>query len=539
MIPLPPNRLRQMHESRSMRALFVVVVIICALSTCAFLYDHWKRVRLPFELDYGEGIVLWQAELITHPATAYASIHTFPSVVFHYTPVYQVTVQAVSRFAGLNLLFTGRFISWLASLGLGITSCALLWIALPVNLEGAARGAVAATGLCIYSLPAMLAWVPLARVDMLGVLFTFLGILFFVAKPNVTPLVYGSFLFFIAAVYTKQTLISAPLACVLVLMFTYWRLAAKVLAFALVISGTILAILTFWTNGEFVRHVFVYNVVNTVDIGLGVAITKEDMSVMILPRMLAAAPILSALFRSRLDREHRFIANLTLVLRENKLARLVAVLSVQAIISYLLAALAIFKSGSNINYFLETNIAVCILCSVFLSYLIKEVASVRGSSVSAVLACTVALLWLVNLPVRVLHYMFSPAVRLSEHRSAEDYRCVMDWLSRIPGPVVSEDMTVLIQSGRPVLIEPKIFSELQAVGLWNEDGFVNQIRNGTFDAFLLEGPARFTPGMMNALKRSYFLADDCGLSKVYFPSRSRGGFPSPTEPRVPPEYIPN
>jgi hypothetical protein len=521
------------------RALFVLVVIVCVLSTCAFLYGHWKRVRMPFELDYGEGIVLWQAELISHPATAYASIHSVPSVVFHYTPVYQVAVNAVSRFAGLNILFTGRLISWLASLGLGITSCALLWVALPVSLEGTARVAVAATGLCIYSLPAMLVWVPLARVDMLGLLFTFLGIFLFVAKPTATPFVYGSFLFFIAAVYTKQSLISAPLTCALVLIFVFWRLAVKVLVFALVISGTLLAILTSWTNGEFVRHVFVYTLVNTVDIGFGLATIKGDMSAMILPRMLAVAPILSALFRSRLDREHRSIKSLTLILRENILARLVGVLSLHATISYLLAALAIFKSGSNINYFLESNIAICILCSVFVSCLLIEVASVRRSSVAAVLACTVALLWLVNLPVRVVHYIFSPEVRLSEHRRAEDYRRVMDWLSRIPGPVVSEDMTVLIQSGRPVLIEPKIFSELQAAGLWNEDGFVNQIRNGTFDAFLLKGPARFTPRMMNALKQSYFLADDCGLSKVYLPLRSRGKFPSPTEPPAPPEYIQN
>src|SRR5258708_4652918 len=51
-------------------------------------------------------------------------------------------------------------------------------------------------------------------------------------------------------------------------------------------------------------------------------------------------------------------------------------------------------------------------------------------------------------------------------------------------PVSSEDMTLLMLAGKPVIFEPAIVSVLASVGRWDEGPLVNMIRSGGF-AFVI------------------------------------------------------
>ena len=74
----------------------------------------WRVVILnasnPYQLDYGEGIVLYQASQIANPEIAYKPINSYPFVVFHYPPLYHWCVLAVSFVTG-DLLVAGRAVS--------------------------------------------------------------------------------------------------------------------------------------------------------------------------------------------------------------------------------------------------------------------------------------------------------------------------------------------------------------------------------------------------------------------------------------------
>ena len=60
------------------RAVLIGVVTLLALNALLFLVASWTLIRFPFELEYGEGIIMWQTDRVLHPSVAYHSIHQYP-----------------------------------------------------------------------------------------------------------------------------------------------------------------------------------------------------------------------------------------------------------------------------------------------------------------------------------------------------------------------------------------------------------------------------------------------------------------------------
>ena len=58
-------------------------------------------------------------------------------------------------------------------------------------------------------------------------------------------------------------------------------------------------------------------------------------------------------------------------------------------------------------------------------------------------------------------------------------------------PVISDDMVLLLRSGKPVLWEPAIFAELASTGDWDQQPFVDRIRNREFAFFVTWGQRGF------------------------------------------------
>ena len=70
-------------------------------------------IPAPLSLDYGEGIVIQQALMMTGPA-AYGSITELPFIVFHYPPVYHLVTRAAAALAGggdVAMVTAGRVVS--------------------------------------------------------------------------------------------------------------------------------------------------------------------------------------------------------------------------------------------------------------------------------------------------------------------------------------------------------------------------------------------------------------------------------------------
>ena len=245
-------------------------------------------------------------------------------------------------------------------------------------------------------------------------------------------------LVFVMAVYTKQTSITAPAAVLFVAFATDRRSAFRAYGLGLLVGSSILLLLTWLTGGGFIRHLLFYNL-NRFSLASAVASVFEEW-----PQALFLALALGGLlagWRGKTPDRRRLLV-LTLWL---------------GFATAMLATLG--KSGAKLNYMIDWmciwSVLIGILVtSVLGSLLASEPASVWSSRSMLALLVPVALLAQVSvMPTARDYYGTDPEQR-------RQLVALAARLKTIPGPVLSDDMVLLIKSGKPVPWEPAIFAEL-------------------------------------------------------------------------------
>jgi hypothetical protein len=496
------------------RAYLMVLCAFLAAGATAFAWACWKGIHSPYELDYGEGIILWQTAHVTHLAEAYKTLDRYPYIVFHYPPVYHLASVFVGLFTG-DLLQAGRLVSFVSAAMLCAVAAWFVWVTIPRRLGRQLRwGAALAGGLLCANLPAM-AWAQFMRVDMLGLLLTFLGLLLFVSGRR--GLEYGAFLCFVLAVFTKQTLIAAPAACLAVAVAADWRRASRLVAFALVLGCAGLLALAVPTHGAALANLFLYNR-NPFSIVNMLGLLQLNLAGIVPVAGVAfAVPIWLG---SRLTRVHRRGA-----LEEfarwtrGSIPRRCAVVATLHLLIALLVSLSCGKKGSNVNYFLEWNITACILASVVLAAVLW-----RWDAVTPEISRSAVLLVLL---LFASSGVFALANRLRPEppsgRAAEFARAI-ELVRHVRGPVYSENMTLLLKAGKDIPAEPAIITVLAMQGAWDQNEFVGRIRNARFGAIVvttsLENPNRFTPQVKVAIEKAYRPTCREGEFQIYLPKGS-------------------
>ena len=197
-----------------MAAGLVLLLIALLVWRCVqFMLTLREAIAYPFQIDYGEGIV-WQQALLMRPGTMYGDITRYPFIVFHYPPLYHLVVRAIAGF-GMDYLAAGRAVSAGATLAVAGLLGAITFKGTRATAgRTAALEASAVAGLIIFTFAPVVVWAPLMRVDMLAVAFSFAGIwcgLMAAERPGFAPL---AALAFVAAIFTKQTSLAAPIAIV-------------------------------------------------------------------------------------------------------------------------------------------------------------------------------------------------------------------------------------------------------------------------------------------------------------------------------------
>lgn len=239
--------------------LFAASALLLMAHFGAYLLYAAQAISYPFELDYGEGIVWYQALKIPD-GRMYGDITTYPFTVFHYPPAYHMVSRAVSLMTG-DMLVAGRLVSVASTLAIaGIAACIVRQSTPPGTPRIAGICGAAVAGLSIFCLNPVLQWSHLMRVDMLAIAFSFLGV-FFAARPTTRPYhFYLSVLFFVAAIFTKQTSVAAALATVPVLFLVNRWNTVRACLFGLAVAVACLAAMTWATDGGFLRHIVQHNI---------------------------------------------------------------------------------------------------------------------------------------------------------------------------------------------------------------------------------------------------------------------------------------
>jgi len=494
------------------RSAVVGLGLLWSLGALAFLLEASRALRVLEERDYGEGILMWQAQHVTDLKTAYHSIANYPYVIFHYPPVFHILSRAAALLTG-NLLVGGRLVSILSFLG----SCVLLAIIAGHALAGyrdrASKmlGSIGAGLLGFTS--AVMPWACLFRVDLVAVFFTLLGLMFFITSPGRPGRAFAAFVFFVIAVYTKQTMVAAPLVCLLSAWLEDRKLAWRILLFSTGLGASVLAVLCVASNGWFATNLFRYNQNPYTFHHLATQWESHIRATFVIPLIASFVVIWMACARG-MARKRGVLLTLRQGLRRNQLHRCILIVAGYLTVA-LLTTIMLGKEGSNYNYFIEVDFAIALLSGLFLGS-VANLATFRPAKYATALFLALAAFVFQALPnIDALQFTRNRLALPSSDSQLASY------VSTISGPIYGENMVVLVNAGKEIAAEPAIITSLAKNGMWDQTDFVQSIRNHRFSAIQvgtsLDNRERFTQEVAAAIRAEYPETVQVAQSTIYLP----------------------
>ncbi len=211
-------------EKRFRKALWVV----SALAACALLASFGLSLWAQNEFSLGESVVAAQSLMLVHNGTLYYDLNHYPYTVAGYMPIFY-TLDAGLIKLGVPAFLGGRIITMTAFFVL-VTTC---WRLTLVYTESQTLAWIAA--LLIGCNPLMFLWSEMGQVDVLAVSFAALSFFYFsrhYVRGEAT--LRWTTVFTLLALFTKQTMIAAPIAIFLLLFF---RDRKKALLFGAAVIG--------------------------------------------------------------------------------------------------------------------------------------------------------------------------------------------------------------------------------------------------------------------------------------------------------------
>ena len=449
---------------------------LARLALTAFLY-----LRSPYSLDYGEGCVLAMVQLLDERGTYFVSLADYPFVQFNYPPVFPGVVWPFYHCLGPSL-FVPRLISLMATAG----TLAIMY-RLTRRLAGSRAVAMGLTGiaLCPWFVQT---WAPLARVDMLAIFFSLAGLLAF---SEGMPL-WAAFGLFWLGVFTKQNALLAPAAVLLVLLLsTPWRRGAAAAAGFLVPLAILFTVLVVTTQGEAYRHLITYTMAAGFD-STRIGAAYHDLTRVAWPLFL--------------------VIGVGLVRRPRALAQGPGALPLLYGLLSLAGLVSVAKIGAVQNYFIEPWLATIVAASAALGPATERPAPALRLP-ALLLAAAVALYtndWAHDPPHAIAHP--------DEDAAFRRLRAVVH---ETDGPILSENLAVLVLDRKPVLVEPFGFLILSRAHLLRTRPVVRDCEARLFRVVVLEGLLERVPSLRECLEARYRVVEDLPPYRLLRPDASR------------------
>lgn len=422
------------------------------------LYGVAKLVRYPYEANFGEGGVLYDAIRLARGEAIYQPAELAERWLSPYPPLYQWTVSVL----GAGSFVGARCLSAIAA----FTSAACLFFLLRFTGVGWGFAGIGAA-LWLVS-PFVNVWAGLARVDMFGRALESLAVVCLVMiRP--TALRWAMALSFaVLAMLTKQSLVAGALTCFGMLWFLDRRKAwgfAGLWSFGTLICYGALALAT---NGEFLRNVFL------------------DAGRSLEPRALFEWLILGFAF----SHVPQLISGAcgTVAAWQHARKRVFVVATVAGLPSVLLSA----HDGADVNYYFDILWGTCGLATVGL----EKLASRRGlgarAAAIALGAGIIASSWLIPM-------------RWPNSRQLNQAQEVQELLKRAPKPVLTEFVAFGLAVGSEPVCVPYLDKKLEERGKWRSAPLVERIRKKEFGAIQLTSQAgnRWSPSVLHAIEENY------------------------------------
>ena len=491
---------------------YLLLLAAAALYPAVILL-RWIIGAIPFRygLDYNEGIV-WQQMNDIVAGRGYAPINGFPAIVYHYPPVYHL-LSALVAAPGIDPLSAGRIVSLVATIGstLVIASFVRMWLAEDFSRMPRIAGTAGAV-VCYLGCKGVQDWAPLMRVDPTACFFALLGLWLLVRAVRSPRLIYAAALFFVLSVFTKQNSVLTAAAGFGVLAF--WRpgIALRGVATCILVGSAALALLIWQTDGEVLRHLILYNI-NRFDVArflpnFWFGTSRGDRILLVLGMGGLVRTVLhwrELRGQTELPAEHMVACQATTVF---------ALLATLSLISTA-------KYGSSSAYYMQWEAALAVFGGVAVARLLAlaERWWADGRK-GAAIACG-------SLPLLAMIAVAALTSRANIHQMRhfqEDGDRLSVLIAPIHGPIISEEMVLLLRQHRPVLWEPAIFRELAYAGRWNEQILVDKIRRHEIAAIITEGDRgyrwfdeQFSPAIADAMDEALPYRIHVGIKILHLP----------------------
>lgn len=456
-----------------------------------YLFNAYVSITYPYQLGYGEEFILNQAHLITQGSSIYQDITRYPYIIGNYPPVYPLICASLVKLFGTSFA-TGRFISVLSTILIGL-------LIYKIVKEKANNQIALISSLLFFGSAYVYFWTCQFRVDTLGLLFSLAGI-YLVFKYENTKKVYWSTFPFILALFTKQSLIAAPIASFIYLFLKNRKQGIKCSVLFGLSCVLLFLLINHITNGQFYLHTVVYN---ANPFGIDTAIAYYFMTILIHLILFgfAFAYVLYAISKKELS------------------------LFVIYFIFSALVAVTVGKVGSFANYMIELIAVSCILFGLALKKLKLQIG--RENSIASILVLTLLITQLVTFA-----FILSYSIDFMMPTSADinDGQTVSSYVINAGDTILSEDGSFIVVNGKTVLFQPFVFTQIQRQGLWDQSKLVSDIETENFSLIILRfymnndeiheiHRSRLTDEMINAIKDSYYLVKKIGDYYIYMPNK--------------------
>lgn len=484
----------------------------------------------PFQLDREEGFLLNQAILLSRGDTLYPPIDRYPYLVGNYPPVYPAVYSLFVKCFGPSLPL-GRLINLLAAVAI---LAGLAW-----SVASRTRRVVPAIlAPCLFAATwDFNQWIAYARVDILALCLTLWGFIRFSAAPEKGG-ARGTALLLSLALLTRQTLLAAPIAAVLVLAFRRdWRSMRSLSLRMALYTGGAYGLLFLVTSGQAWSHLVTYNANPFHWDQVGVW-TRHLWRFQRFILVLAPLTIICLTYLEKWERWGRDAEVSTAgdasdeasgdgaagndsaapaAARPSAPAAARPYLQVPETIYLVLAFASILmvgKEGAASNYLLEFHMALALFLGVHVAA-VRNLGDRPFRHHALGLLNALLFLGLSFHAVSLTHSLLWRRMLLSEPPPGATERLagteVLEAVEGVKGEVIVEEPIYAILSGHEVLFQPFILSELARQNLWDQTEFVGDLRSGRFEVLVTTADVfnedqyfiAWTPEMRAAIRGTY------------------------------------
>jgi hypothetical protein len=325
-----------------------------------------------------------------------------------------------------------------------------------------------------------------------------------------------SVVFFVLALFTKHTMIAAPLACFIALYAEERRTACIGAVLTVSAGAIILLLLEVLTSGGFLAHLIRYNL-NRFTLGsLPFFLSILRYHVVILS--LSAIWLITTA-GMKLKNYVQLKNSASVCPSMEKSNTYVRFVFTYLIVTALSSAM-IFKSGSNVNYLAEWMFAVSAVAGIMMydgtRYLLEfsRNFTLRRRSPAvwpdlarcSFVAATFALMAFQAGSTSPQRFLFAG----KDDRWQREYSSLQARVSQAARPLISDDMVLILKAKKQVYLEPAIISELSSLGRFDEAPILKLLDQHYFEYVVTERRlgtdvlnARYSAAMRHSIADNY------------------------------------